>query len=94
MFFFFCVLCAVVVQGGWVDRFMGLSTGSWVILFLFCFFLSLLYRPRAGIVQRTTINNRSNTTATAAGNGRRANTVRAVLVILPLLLCCRFGLVP
>ena len=24
---------AVVVQGGWVDRFMGLSTGSWVTLF-------------------------------------------------------------
>ena len=53
-----CDCCTAVVQGcGWVHRFVpvvGLlscvHTGSWVVLFLFL----PLYRPRAGIVQRTT----------------------------------------
>ena len=40
------------------------STGSWVIL-IFVFFLPL-YRPRAGIVQRTTINSTAINTATTA----------------------------
>ena len=53
----FCILkpslfcTAVVVQGG-----CGLI-GSWLFFFS-CFFLPL-YRPRAGIIQRTTINSTS-----------------------------------
>ena len=66
--------CTAVVQGcGWVDRFVpvvrccGVSTRVRG-LFSFLFFFLPLYRPRAGIVQRTTsinvnspINSRGNT---------------------------------
>ena len=48
MFFFFCVLCCTttaVVQGGWVDRFVGVSTGSWVSFFSF-FFSPAIPAPR------------------------------------------------
>ena len=44
--------CTAVVRGSWVDRFVGVSMGSWV--FFFCYFHFPLYRPRASIVQRTT----------------------------------------
>ena len=47
----YCYYCAVV-QGGWVDRFVGVPMGSWG--FFFCDFFSPLYQPRPGIVRRTT----------------------------------------
>ena len=44
-----------VVQGcGWVDRFVGVSTGSWVIIYTPEYIYFPLYQPRAGIVRRTT----------------------------------------